>query len=136
MTVIYAQEQDLSVPDYVAVLSESSMRGRRPLANAERIRRMLDGANFILTAREDGAILGLMRCITDFAWVAYCAELIVREPAQGRGIGRGLLAKAEELLGPGVGMTLFSEPVALGFYEHVGMQRLDNGFYRERLDRS
>jgi hypothetical protein len=41
------------------------MRGKRPLANTERIGRMIAGANFIVTAREDGVILGLARCISD-----------------------------------------------------------------------
>ena len=135
MSIVYAQEQTLPVADYVAVLSETTMRAKRPLANAARIGEMIAGANFIATAREDGAILGLARCITDHAWVAYCAELAVRESAQGRGVGRGLLEFCMKTLGPGVGIGLFSEPNALPFYERMGLTRLDNGFFSTRLDR-
>jgi hypothetical protein len=136
VSIVYAQEQTLSVADYVAVLSESKMRDKRPLQNSVRIARMLAGANFIVTARQDGAILGLARCITDYAWVCYCAELVVRESAQGAGTGAGLVGKIGELLGPGIALTLISEPWASGFYERVGMTRQDSAFFRTRLDRS
>ena len=135
MTIVYAQETTLSVDDYVGVLAETSMREKRPLRNRGRIAEMLAGANFIVTARENGGILGLARCITDYAWICYCAELAVRESAQGRGIGSGLISRVNELLGPRIGLTLISEPNAVGFYERVGLTRLDSAFFRTRLDR-
>lgn len=132
--VVYAQEQGLSVADYVKVLGETTLGVKRPLANQARISRLLAGANFIVTARRDGDILGLARCITDFAWIAYCAELAVRESAQRLGIGAGLLRTIEELLGPGVGLVLISEAEALGFYRRAGMEQLDRAFFRHRTD--
>jgi GNAT superfamily N-acetyltransferase len=135
VSIVYAQEQSLPVADYVTVLGETTMREKRPLKNAARIGEMIAGANFIVTAREDGVILGLARCITDHAWVAYCAELAVRESAQGRGVGRGILEFCMRTLGPGIGLGLFSEPNALAFYEHLGLMRLDNGFFSNRIDR-
>jgi GNAT superfamily N-acetyltransferase len=134
VTIVYAREQNLSVADYVGVLGETTMRGKRPLANTERIGRMIAGANFIVTAREDGVILGLARCISDNVWIAYCAELAVKESAQGRGIGAGLIAKARELLGPGIGLLLVSELEAVGFYERIGMERFDRAFFHNRRD--
>jgi GNAT superfamily N-acetyltransferase len=136
LTIVYAREQELPISDYVAVLGETTMRGKRPLANSERIGRMIAGANFIVTAREDGAILGLARCITDFVWIAYCAELAVKDSAQKRGVGAGLIAKARQLLGPGIGLVLISEPEAVGFYERVGMARIDRAFFHDRTDRA
>ena len=136
MSIVYAQEQSLGVDDYVAVLRESIMAAKRPLDNRERIGRMLAGANFIVTARENGVILGLARCVTDYIWICHCAELCVKESAQGRGIGRGILETCWELLGPKVGFTLVSEPTAVGYYERLGMERQDTSFGRARRDRS
>lgn len=135
MSIVYAREQSLSAADYVEVLRDTTMRSKRPLANLERIGRMLRGANFIVTAREDGAILGLARCITDDAWVCYCAELAVKESAQGRGIGKALLEKCYELLGPGISLGLAAEPAAVPFYEHIGMHRYP-AFFHLRTDAS
>jgi ribosomal protein S18 acetylase RimI-like enzyme len=136
VSIVYAQEQSLSVDDYVAVLRESIMATKRPLDNRERIGRMLAGGNFIVTARENGVILGLARCVTDYIWICYCAELCVKDSAQGRGIGRGILETSWEILGPKVGFMLVSEPTAVGFYERLGMEREDTAFWRARLDRS
>ncbi len=84
MTITYARELGLAAADYILVLGNTTMRSRRPLANPARIQKMLDGANFIVSAREDGELVGLARCITDFAWICYCAELAVREDHQGK----------------------------------------------------
>jgi GNAT superfamily N-acetyltransferase len=135
VSIVTAREQALSVEDYVAVLGATTMAPKRPLANTARIGELIAGANFIVTAREDGAILGLARCITDFAWVAYCAELAVKESAQGRGIGRKILETCWDLLGPRIGFLLVSEATAVGFYEKLEMGREPTAFWRNRLDR-
>lgn len=136
MSLVYAREPGLSVDDYVAVLADTTMRDRRPLANRTRLGEMLAGANFIVTARREGEILGLARCITDHAWICYCAELAVKESAQGLGIGRGLLEFCWSELGPRVGFALVSEKSAIGFYEKMGMDGGIDAFFRTRSDRS
>lgn len=134
MSIVYAREQELPVEDYIAVIGETSMRDRRPLANRNRIARMLSGSNLIVTAREsDGSILGLARCMSDTAWICYCSDLAVKESAQGRGIGRGLLDKCAELLGPGIGLVLVSYPESASFYERIGMEPAQ-AHYRARTD--
>jgi hypothetical protein len=45
-----------------------------------------------------------------------------------------LIAKARELLGPGIGLLLVSELEAVGFYERIGMERLDRAFFHNRRD--
>jgi hypothetical protein len=60
----------------------------------------------------------------------------VKDSAQGRGIGRGILEKSWQILGPKVGFMLVSEPTAVGFYERLGMEHEDTAFWRARLDRS
>ena len=133
MSVVYAQEQQLSVEDYCAVIAETTMRDRRPLANTARIAAMLASSNFIVTAREDGTILGLARCMSDTAWICYCSDLAVREIAQGRGIGRGLLDTCAALLGPKIGLVLVSYPESASFYEQMGMEPAQ-AHYRARTD--
>jgi GNAT superfamily N-acetyltransferase len=136
MALVYAHETALSVDDYVSVLAATTMRTRRPLANLARIRAMLEGANFVVTARDEtGAVVGLARCITDGAWVCYCAELAVRESYQGQGVGQRLLDTCSHLLGPAIGLILVSEPEAEGFYARIGMTRY-SAFFRQRGDAS
>lgn len=135
MSITYQQELSLTAAEYVSVLSRTTMRDKRPLANTARIQGMLDGANFIVTARENDAVIGLARCITDFAWIAYCAELAVAETHQGLGVGQKLIEVAKALLGPQIGLSLIAEPEAEGFYRRVGMKQYA-AFFLDREDRS
>lgn len=135
MTIVCGEEPGLSVDDYVAVLGRTTLGIKRPLHNPDRIGRLISGASLLVTARENGHLLGLARCITDWSWIAYCAELAVRDDAQGRGIGLKLIETCRDRLGKEVALTLLSEPVALEFYNHIGMKRLDNAFIWERTDR-
>lgn len=135
MSITYQQELTLTAADYISVLSRTTMRDKRPLANTDRIQGMLDGANFIVTARESDTIVGLARCITDFAWIAYCAELAVAETHQGLGVGQKLIEVAKALLGPQIGLSLLAEPEAEGFYRRIGMEQYP-AFFLDREDRS
>lgn len=132
--IVYAREATLSVDDYVAVIGETFMRDSRPIGSPDRVAQMLAGSNFIVTARDpDGTILGLARCMNDGAWVCYCADLAVRESLQGRGIGKALLDKMAELLGPRVGIALIAYPEAAPFYRRIGLDEYP-AFFRERTD--
>lgn len=130
--IVYAEDRGLTVEEYVAVVGSTYMRDRRPLANRERIARMLAGSNMIVTAREaSGAILGLARGISDEEWVCYLADLAVRDGHQGRGIGTGILRTLKEILGPGMGVVLMAYPEAEAYYRRAGLGEMA-GFYIDR----
>jgi ribosomal protein S18 acetylase RimI-like enzyme len=76
--------------------------------------------------------VGVVRCVTDFAWCCYVSELAVSASAQGRGIGKGLLDEARSRLGPSVSLILASYPSAVGFYERIGMERVADVFCYRR----
>ena len=67
-----------------------------------RIERMLAHANLIITARQDGRLVGFARSLTDFCFCCYLSDLAVDKACQGQGIGRALteasLARAEALV--------------------------------------
>ena len=122
MSIVYAQEQDLSVADYVAVLDSTYMRDHRPLTNIARIARMLAGANMIVTARsESGEILGLGRGMSDGEWVVYLADLAVHADHQRKGIGTDILRHMKSLIGPGMGIVLLAYPDAAPYYRKIGL---------------
>ncbi len=132
--IVYARETNLSAADYIAVIGDTYMRSSRPIGNPARVAAMLAGSNFVVTAREtDGTIIGLARCMNDGAWVCYCADLAVRESHQGRGIGKALLDKMAELLGPRIGIALIAYHEAASFYRRIGLDEYP-GFFRERTD--
>ncbi len=132
MTIIFAQEQNLSAEDYAAVVGSTYMRDRRPVTNLERTRRILAGSNMIVTAREaDGEIVGVLRGVSDGEWVCYVADLAVRDGHQRKGIGTGLLDTCKALLGPGMGIVLAAYPEAVEYYRKIGMGEMQ-AFYIDR----
>ncbi len=136
MTIYYAQEQNLSVQDYVAVVGSTYMADRRPVGNLERIGRILAGSNMIVTARdESGEIVGLLRGISDNEWVCYVADLVVREGQQRKGVGTALLKTCKGILGPGMGIVLMAFPEATEYYRRIGMHEM-TAFYMDRENRS
>ncbi|WP_280154137.1 GNAT family N-acetyltransferase [Piscinibacter sp. XHJ-5] len=129
--VVYAREPALSVAEFRRVLVESGLGTTRPIDDEARLKEMLAGANLIVTARlqQPGhPLAGVARCLTDFSWCGYLAELAVSKSAQGLGIGRGLLEETRRQLGPRASLVLSSMPDAVGFYERMGMERIHEAF--------
>ena len=94
-----------------------------------------DGSNLIITARDDGRLVGVCRALTDFARHCFVATLAVDPDARGQGIGRALVAHVHEAAGGANTIVLFlhSAPGAVGFYERIGMQREATFFSRNNV---
>ena len=131
--ITYAREDAVSAEEFEAVLAASGLGTIRPVGDRDRLQRMLDNANIVMTARTaDGRMVGIARAVTDFSWVCYLSDLAVMPDARGLGVGRGLLAAMREALGPEVSLILVSVPDAVGFYEAVGMEALPHCFWHQR----
>jgi ribosomal protein S18 acetylase RimI-like enzyme len=123
------------VAEFRRLLIESGLGDRRPIDDEERLGRMLSSAGLVVTARLEqpsGPLVGVARCITDFAWCCYLSELAVSASMQGRGVGTGLLHELRRQLGATVSLVLASYPEAVAFYERIGMERLPDVFWTRR----
>lgn len=134
--IVCARELSLSVDDYIRVVGDSSLGTGRPLSDPSRLKAMMAGANFFVTARLDGECIGLARGLTDFAWVCYLADVAVRHGYQGKGVGRSIMLKCKEELGDGVAITLLSMPEAKPFYDSLesvmDLKPNANAYYMQR----
>ncbi len=129
--VIYAAEPALDVAAFCQVLLDSGLGATRPVSDPSRIARMLSQADLVMTARLDTPerpLIGVARCITDFSWCCYVAELAVAKSAQGLGVGKTLLAEVRRHVGPQVSVILASMPESVSFYERIGMPRMPDTF--------
>ena len=124
MIILYAVERDLKTDEFISVLKRSTLAERRPVNERARIEIMLRNANLIVTARtEESELVGVSRCVTDFAFCCYCSDLAVDEAYQGHGVGKRLLDESRKAAGPYAHFLLLSAPKAEGFYEKIGMRR-------------
>lgn len=129
---VYAVEKDVSTEEFRTLLMDSGLGARRPVDDDVRLEAMLRNANLVVTARVDGAIVGIARSITDFAFCCYLSDLAVSKQTQRRNIGANLIEETRKHLGPTVSVILSSVPESVGFYERINMPSLPNGFWFRR----
>lgn len=123
MIISYALEPELGPEEFIDVLVRSTLAERRPIHQVDRIRRMLEHADIIVTARGDGRLIGVSRAISDFAYCTYPSDLAVDAAFQKRGIGRELIRRTHETAGLLTHLILVAAPKAESYYPHIGMER-------------
>jgi len=84
---------------------------------------MLTHANLIITAWDGDLLVGIARSFTDFSYVGYLSDLAVRETHQRRGIGKGLIQKTREKMGPRSMLVLLAAPKAVDYYRKIRFTR-------------
>ncbi|KKO49457.1 GCN5 family acetyltransferase [Arsukibacterium sp. MJ3] len=126
MTLQFTIETTLKLDEVIALYCASGIT--RPTEQRERMQSMLQNANLIITARYNNKLLGLARCLTDFSFVVYIADLLVDKAVQQQGIGSQLLAEVQRVTGPQVQQLLLSAPSAMAYYPKVGFSPLSNAF--------
>ncbi|HZY40172.1 MAG TPA: GNAT family N-acetyltransferase [Mucilaginibacter sp.] len=106
----------------------------RPTNDKERIRKMYENSNLVITAWDNGKLVGVSRSITDWVWSCYLADLAVNPAYKGSGIGRKLVELTKEKLGGQSMILLLSVPTAMEYYPKLGFSKEDRGFimYRDK----
>ncbi len=128
MELTYRREfyPQIGPAEFIDVLVRSTLAERRPVNQTETMRGMLEHADVIITAREQGRLVGVSRAITDFSFCVYLADLAVDQAYQRRGIGKELLQQTHQAAGPNTMMILLAAPLARTYYPHIGMQSHDS----------
>jgi N-acetylglutamate synthase-like GNAT family acetyltransferase len=104
----------------------------RPTNDRDRIRRMYDNSDLIVSAWDKDTLVGVSRCITDWVWSCYLADLAVRTEYKNSGIGKKLIEITKEQLGEQSMVLLLSVDSALEYYPKVGFTQISNSFIIQR----
>jgi predicted N-acetyltransferase YhbS len=100
LNVRYSIEPELTVAEFVDVLTRSTLAERRPVDDLATIAGMLANADIIVAARDDaGVLVGISRAITDYNYCTYLSDLAVDRACQRQGIGRELIRRTHEAAG-------------------------------------
>lgn len=119
------EEKHLDLEEFIAILHDSGLGLRRPMNDSGHLRRMLDGANLLVTARHEGKLIGVLRGLSDFCYRSFIADLAVARAFQGKGIGREML-QFTRALAPEARLILFSAEAAVPFYQKLGFKLHDH----------
>ena len=105
----------------------------RPVDDVDRIRRMYEGSNLVITAWDGDRLVGILRGWLDGAFDGYVCDLAVHPDFQNHGVGAKLLEISRQAH-PEVQWVLRASKIAAQYYEHIGWKKIENGWFwpRER----
>lgn len=104
----------------------------RPTHDEERIQNMYANSNLVVTAWDGQTLVGVSRCITDWVWSTYLADLAVHTNYKKSGIGRKLVEITREKIGDQSMLLLLSVPTALEYYPKIGFEKQNSAFIINR----
>ena len=131
--VIYQVQNDLRLEEFREILINSTLGERRPVNDTERLAKMLEHANLIVTARINNKLVGVARSLTDFAFCTYLSDLAVDLGHQRSGIGKELIRQTK-IHAPQAKLILLSAPAAINYYPKIGMSRHEHCYYIDNAD--
>ena len=126
----YKKGVELDVDDVIRVFDSSGIV--RPTKNRERIAKMVANANLILSAWDDGRLVGVCRALTDHSYCCYLSDVAVDREYQRSGIGKKLIELVREDIGSEVALILLSAAGAMSYYPKLGFEKIENGFIIKR----
>lgn len=126
----YRHNVPLDPVEVVRVFDASGIT--RPTSDLPRIARMFSAPSLVVSAWQDGRLVGLSRSLTDYAYCCYLSDLAVDKSLQGRGVGKELIRRTQAVIGDEVSLILLSAPNAMSYYPAVGFQRAENAFVIRR----
>lgn len=119
----YSITQKVTVAEFRELLMRSTLGDRRPVDDIACLQGMIEHSNLMATCRESGLLVGLARCVTDFHYCCYLSDLAVDAAYQRRGIGRELIERVRQSLGPRCQIILLAAPAAVDYYPRLGFER-------------
>ncbi|NJN42601.1 MAG: GNAT family N-acetyltransferase [Flammeovirgaceae bacterium] len=130
----YKTENDLSVEEFRQILIASTLAERRPVDEPERLLKMLEHGNLIITARDNDKLVGVSRSLTDFVYCTYLSDLAVDLTYQKQGIGKELIRQTK-LKTPKAKLILLSAPAAIPYYPKIGMTKFEHCFILDDVNK-
>ena len=127
--ITYSSETRISLDQFIQILKDSTLGERRPITDLERMKRMLENADILITAWDDKILVGVSRAVSDFAYCTYVSDLAVHEQYQRLGIGKQLLNETRKKSGGRGTFLLLAAPKAHNYYPHIGFKLSDRCFF-------
>ena len=131
MEIIYKTNIIPAIEEIIELYNKSGLP--RPTADKERIHKMYENSNLVVTAWDDEKLVGICRSITDWVWSCYLADLAVDPDYKKSGIGKGLIQETRNKVGEQSMILLLSVPTALEYYPKVGFEKENRAFMISRV---
>jgi ribosomal protein S18 acetylase RimI-like enzyme len=131
--ITYLREENLSTEEFKAILEKSTLAERRPVNEPERLAKMLEHGNLIITARDKGKLVGVSRSLSDFIYCTYLSDLAVDLQYQNQGIGKELI-RLTKLVSPKAKLILLAAPKAVNYYPKIGLTQWEQCYVLDKVE--
>lgn len=125
--ITYRTGNDLDLDAMIELYIDSTLGERRPVGERERMARMLEDGDLVITAWDGDLMVGISRSITDWVYCTYLSDLAVRADYQGQGIGKELVRRTRDAT-PEATVILLAAPKAVDYYPRIGMTRHESAW--------
>jgi predicted N-acetyltransferase YhbS len=132
--IVYLYGNDLDLDAVIELYRASTLGQRRPVDDRDCMAAMMAQANLVVTAWDGSLLVGIARSLTDFCYVAYLADLAVRQSHQRQGIGIQLIQRTREQMGPRSKLVLLAAPQAVDYYPHIGFSQHQSAWLLSTAD--
>ena len=105
---------------------------KRPVEDLNRIKKMIDNSNLVVTAWDGDRLVGIARALSDYSYCCYLSDLAVDKEYQKQGIGHELVDEVRKLAGEESNLLLISAPEATEYYPKIGFDKCGNAFIIHR----
>jgi len=122
MKIVYRDRAIVSVDEAIELYKRSTLGERRPVGRPDIFEGMLQNASLTITAWHEKRLVGITRSLTDFAYVAYLADLAVDVAFQKQGIGKRMIDETRKRLKPECMIVLLAAPKANAYYPKLGFE--------------
>ncbi|WP_020616892.1 GNAT family N-acetyltransferase [Paenibacillus daejeonensis] len=126
----YKDDKAQRAEDVAEVFRTSGMK--RPYEDVERIGRMLEHCDVLITAWDGDKMVGVARAITDYSYCCYLSDLAVDQAYQKQGIGKALVARVQQAIGEECSLVLLSSPGAVSYYPQLGFEKSERAYVVSR----
>ena len=132
MDIAYSFDKRPTVDQIIELYNNAGLP--RPTHDKERIQKMFDNSNLIVTAWDKDVLVGVSRSITDWVWACYLSDLAVRDNYKKEGIGKQLINLTKEKVGEQSMVLLLSVTTAMDYYPKVGFEKQGSRFIINRAE--
>jgi GNAT superfamily N-acetyltransferase len=130
MNIVYF---DNIIPEAEVIIDLYISAGlRRPVKDIQRIKKMYEYSNLIITAWDGEKLVGIARALTDFCYCCYLSDIAVRKEYQNQGIGKKMIECIRNKIGEETSLLLLAAPDAMEYYPKIGFEKIENGFIIRR----
>ncbi len=105
---------------------------KRPVEDLNRIKKMIENSNLVVTAWDGDRLVGIARALSDYSYCCYLSDLAVDKEYQRQGIGHELVNEVQKLAGEESNLVLISAAEALDYYPKIGFDICTNAFIVHR----